>query len=110
MTLALARNAEEKRAGNILVLDLSGLSPIADYFVILSGRSRIHNRALADSMEDYLKREEDLLPRGREGYKEGSWVLLDYNFVVVHILTEEAREFYHLERLWSEAQVVPHSS
>ncbi len=93
---------EDKKAFNLVVLDIQKISSLADYFIIASGRSSIHVQALAEAVEDELKKQIDLQPR-KEGLREGRWVLLDYGDLIVHIFQEEEREFYHLERLWRDA-------
>lgn len=97
--------AEGKKATDITVLDIRKLSIIADYFVICSGRSSVHVRAIAGEIMEAMEKETSLQPR-REGLREGRWVLLDYGDVVVHVFQEPERQFYNLERLWGDAPVV----
>lgn len=92
---------DEKKAKDIKSIDISELTVIADYFVICSGTSTIHIKALADEVEEKMK-ELNLELLRKEGYNSARWILLDYNSVVVHIFHEEDREFYNLERLWSD--------
>lgn len=99
------RAARDKKAQDVVVLDIRGISPVCDYFVIMSGRSTTHVKAVADNVKKKLARE-GYYPLRREGLKEGRWVLLDYGDVVVHIFIEEEREFYNLERLWGDARVI----
>ncbi len=92
---------EEKKAKDVKSIDISEITVISDYFVICSGTSTTHIKALADEVE--VKMEEinvELLRK--EGYNSARWILLDFNSVVVHIFHEEDREFYNLERLWSD--------
>lgn len=96
--------AEEKKARDITVLDISRVSIIADYFVICSGRSTVHVQAIAEEIIKVMAERTALQPR-REGMREGRWVLLDYGDVVVHIFQEAERQFYNLERLWGDATV-----
>lgn len=101
--LALAEAAVlDLKAADPVVLDLRELTVITDYFVICHGTSRVHTRAIADRVLERFE-EQRVRPFGSEGYQPGEWVLLDFGDVVVHILAEEARDFYGLERLWSDA-------
>ncbi|MFB3883359.1 MAG: ribosome silencing factor [Armatimonadota bacterium] len=94
-----------KRAVNPVVLDLREITFITDYFVICHGTSNVHIRALSEAVLDALK-EAGVRPAGVEGREGARWVLLDYGDVIVHIFAEEEREFYSLERLWSDAPEV----
>ncbi len=104
----LAQNAArlgwQKKGNNIVILDLRKLSDVADYFVILSGESDIHVKSLADFIEREL-RDEKIKPVHKEGYRYLNWVLLDYVDVIVHIFKADAREYYGLEQLWSDAKL-----
>ncbi|MFZ5898988.1 MAG: ribosome silencing factor [Bacillota bacterium] len=97
--------AQDTRGYDITVLDIGKLTIIGDYFVIISGRSTTHVKAIADHIQETLK-EQGIPPLRREGYREGRWVLLDYGSVIVHVFVEEERVFYNLERLWGDAPVV----
>ncbi|MDP9111976.1 MAG: ribosome silencing factor [Candidatus Eremiobacteraeota bacterium] len=81
---------------------MAGKSIIADTFVIVTGRSKIQTRSIADNIGDALKRSDLHVPRV-EGYSDGNWILLDCGTVIVHIFTPEQRTFYNLERLWVDA-------
>ena len=100
--LKLAAEAlNDLRAVDPVALDMRELTVITDYFLICHGTSNVHIRALADRV---LERFEEQRVRPKtEGYREAEWVLLDYGDLVVHIFAEEPREFYSLERLWSDA-------
>jgi len=99
----LAREAcEEKKAEDIVILDIRKLSSIADYFVIASGTSDRHVRAIAESVLDKLE-EKDIKCAHVEGIQESRWVLLDFSDIIVHVFHPETRQFYNLERLWGEA-------
>lgn len=98
--------ALDKKAENIVVLDLRGLSDIADYFVICHGTSDRQVMAIADSIEDRLKRGFGLTPNSLEGRRNGEWILMDYIDFVVHVFLEDKRDFYRLERLWGDAPQV----
>lgn len=104
-SLTLAKKAagilDNRKAGRINVIKIEDISSLADYFVIANGESSTHVRALADELEEKLK-EEGVMPTRIEGYRSNSWVLLDYGSVVVHVFTQEARDFYDLDRLWAD--------
>ena len=95
----------DRKALDVVLLDISSLVPYADYFLICSGRSLVQVKAIVTAVEDHLKGK-GFRPLHIEGYSESRWVLLDYDDLIVHIFLEEAREFYNLERLWSN---VPHT-
>jgi ribosome-associated protein len=92
----------DKRAVAPVLLDMRDITLITDYFLICHGTSSVHVRALSDAVLDSLKAV-GLRPDGVEGRNEAQWVLLDYGDLIVHVLGEEEREFYSLERLWSDA-------
>jgi len=92
---------ESKKARDISVINIENVSVLADYFVICSGTSSIHIRTLADELEEKMN-ERGFMLRHKEGYESAKWILLDYGDVVVHIFREEERNFYNLERLWSD--------
>ncbi|MBU0681777.1 MAG: ribosome silencing factor [Proteobacteria bacterium] len=98
----LSKAALEKKAEDLVILDVRGISSFADYFVIMSGRSTRHVQGLADAIGQNMSKKR--MTQGKvEGITEGHWVLLDYNDVVVHIFYHESREFYDLEGLWHDA-------
>jgi ribosome-associated protein len=99
----IAHHATEKKASDIVVLDLRVLVGYTDYFVICSGNSRRQTKAIHDGILEGLKREVELLPRRVEGAAGAEWILIDYLDVVVHIFTPQTREYYRLEDLWGEA-------
>ena len=100
-----ARAALEKNALDVAVLDLQGLSGIADYFVICSARSTTQADTVAEAVRMAL-RAQDVRPRHAEGSAESGWLLLDYGDVVVHVFLEDTRSFYALDRLWGDAPLV----
>lgn len=100
---------EDYKAGDITVLDLRGLSAATDFFVIASGSSDLHVRSMGLRIAEDLERE-DITSHHIEGLSAGKWVLLDYLDFVVHIFHPSAREYYGLERLWSDAPLVGMSS
>ena len=96
---------DEKKGMDIKLLRISEVSTLADYFLICTGTSNTHVKTLCDYAEYTLEQlGEPML--GREGHRGNSWELLDYGSIVVHVFTEEAREFYALERLWADAEQV----
>lgn len=94
--------ALDHKAIDLVILSIQTLSSFADYFVICSGNSDRQVQAIASHIEEKLTRE-GLSPLGIEGKREGRWILLDYGEVVVHVFYHPVREFYDLERLWSDA-------
>ncbi len=97
--------AEDKKAADIVLLDLAGLTTVADHFVICSGGSERQLDAIADGIVDAL-RDEGLKPIGREGLPASHWVLLDFGSVVVHVFTPPERDFYQLEKHWAQAKTI----
>lgn len=93
--------ADSKKARDIVVMQVTGQTTLTDYFVIMTGTSNTHIRALGDEIELQVKERLQVLPHHQEGVTS-NWVLVDYNSVVVNIFQKEAREMYALERLWSD--------
>ena len=105
IAFAVTKALDEKKGMNIKLLKIDKVSSLADYFLICTGTSNTHVRTLCDYAEYTLEElGEPML--GREGHRGNSWELLDYGTIVVHVFTEEAREFYSLERLWADAETV----
>jgi ribosome-associated protein len=100
------RAAEAKKAQDIKVLDLSGVSSFTDYFVICTGSNPKQIQAIADEVEKELKLIGER-PLSIEGYQQAEWILADYGDFIIHIFSERARLFYDLERLWRAARAVP---
>ena len=92
---------EEKKAIDVKTINIQEKSSLADYMIIASGTSRTHIRALADNVEEELKKE-NIMPHKIEGYNSDSWILMDYLGVIVNIFTERDREHYNLEDLWEK--------
>ena len=97
--------AEDKKAADIVLLDLGELTTLADAFVICSGGSERQISAIADGIIEGLK-DERVKPIGREGTSESHWVLIDYGSVIVHVFTPPERDYYQLEKHWGEARVI----
>jgi ribosome-associated protein len=91
--------ALDKKAQDVVVIDLDGICSFTDNFIICTGTSSRHNQTIAEGIDERL-RKQGVRPLHTEGSKEGEWILLDYVDFVVHIFTAKAREFYDLERLW----------
>jgi ribosome-associated protein len=100
---AAAEAARDKQAADVAVLDVAALLTITDYFVICSVASGPQLKAVTEAVEERIRTGLDRRPVRREGDAEGGWLLLDYIDVVVHVFGEEEREYYDLERLWSDA-------
>ena len=100
--LMIGKLAEEKKAREVLILDLARLTDIADFFVVASGTSDRQVRTITESVEKGMK-ERGVRPLSREGYDEGRWIIVDYGDVVLHAFLEPLRELYDLESLWIEA-------
>ena len=101
-----AQAALDRKALDLVVLDVHGLSSVTDYFLICSGRSTTHLRSIADEIREEMKAAE-ARPLHWEGTPESGWMLLDYGDVLVHVFLEDTRVYYALERLWGDAPSVP---
>ncbi len=95
--------AENRKAENIVVLDVSKLSSITDYFVVATGTSEPHLRAIVDEITEKLHDDYGLHPRATDGSLQTSWVVMDYFDVIVHVMRTDVREHYNLEGLWGDA-------
>ena len=103
---ALAAKALDDRKGvDVTLLEITDVTTIADYFLICTCTSSTHVKSLCDAVEEAMDKAGEPALR-REGHRSGTWVLLDYGCLVVHVFTEETRQFYDLERLWSDAKRV----
>ncbi len=100
---ACAEFADDKKAENIRILDLRGLSPVIDYFVLCSALSAPQLRAVRDHIEDEMKERHGQRPLYKDGSYDSQWIIIDYGNVMVHILTPEKRDYYALEELWGDA-------
>ena len=98
-----ARAASDKKAENITALDLRGISTFTDFFLICSGTSEPHLKAIASGIDDALRIEHDRRPVAVDGFPVSQWLVMDYGDVVVHIFHQSKREFYSLEALWNDA-------
>ena len=95
----------DKKGEDIAILDLRELSSFTDFFVIATGSSSVHVKAIADEVHEKLKKDEKTLPWHSEGYEAQKWILLDYVDVVVHIFDKDTRGYYKLEKLWEDAEI-----
>ena len=102
--LLAARALSDKKGKEIRVMEIAELTTLADYFVLATGASNTQINALVDNVEKLLAEEAGEQPLHREGYRGGTWVLLDYGCIAVHVFNHEAREFYGLERLWRDGK------
>lgn len=106
LALEAARALEARGALDLTILDMQHVTSICDYFIICHGRAEVHCQALAEHTEEHLEGLGRKVAH-QEGMREGSWIILDYLHIVVHIFTEETRNFYDLQRLWEGAEEVP---
>lgn len=97
-----AEAAEDKKARDLVILDISEMSVIADYFIICSANSRTQVRAVADAVRDKLE-QHGLSCKSMEGKEDAKWILIDFGDVIVHVFMDEERNFFGLERLWGDA-------
>lgn len=96
--------ASDRKAGDIVLLKVAEVSYLADYFVMMTGYSRVQVRAIADAIEEKVKTELQRNPLRTAGKTEGSWVLQDYGDIIVHVMMPKEREFYNLEAFWGHAE------
>ena len=106
LALLAAQALSEKKGREIQVLEIADLTTLADYFVLATGSSNTQINALVDNVEKVITEQAGEEPLHREGYRGGTWVLLDYGCVAIHVFNEEARAFYGLERLWSDGHAL----
>ena len=104
LALQIADAAEDKKAEDIVLLEVSEVSYLADYFVIITGFSGTQLKAIAESIEDKIEEEYNRVPVRVSGKREGNWIVQDYSDVIVHIFLPEEREFYNLEAFWGHAE------
>jgi ribosome-associated protein len=98
-----AQAASDKRASDIVAIDVANLLVVTDYFVICTGNTDIQVKAIAEEVEDRLREQGGIKPIGREGLPEAKWVLIDFGDLVLHVFQPDERDFYRLEKLWSDA-------
>lgn len=100
----IAKAADDRKAGDLVVLKITDISYLADYFVIVTGFSTAQVRAIYDSIDDRVKETFGQKPIRAAGKNEGNWILLDYGNVIVHIMLPQEREYYNLEAFWGHSQ------
>jgi ribosome-associated protein len=103
LALAAAREAEDNRGQNVLVLDMRRETTAFDYFVIATGTSNRQLRAMSDAIDDVLQKQFGHRRLGLEGYHDSHWILLDYGSVIIHLFDSTKRDYYRLEELWAGA-------
>jgi ribosome-associated protein len=109
---ALARKCveicEDRKAENLRMFDVRGDSVLADFYIICTGTSKPHIRAISENLKQGLA-EEGIRPRGKEGDPSSQWIVMDYGVVLVHILDQERRDFYRIEELWGDSHLAYHT-
>jgi ribosome-associated protein len=110
LAYVIAEAADERKGDEILLLKVGDVSILADYFVIITGYSKVQVRAIARSIEDTVEETLNRTPIRSEGLSEGSWVVEDYGDVIVHVLMPQEREYYDLEAFWGHAERIPFSA
>ena len=103
LALAAAKALDSKKGIDLRLIEISDISTLADYFLICTASSNTHVRTLCDAVEEAMDEAGEPMV-GREGHRGGTWVVLDFGCVVVHVFTEETRAFYDLERLWADGK------
>jgi ribosome-associated protein len=98
------KGAQDKKAENIVVQDLRNLSDICQFQMVCSGQNDKHVQAIANGIEEFLKKESHIAPVAVEGKKAGNWILMDYGHLIVHIFNREIRDYYALDQLWPTAK------
>ena len=106
LAIIAAKALDEKKGKEISAIEVTEQTTLADFFVIATGTSNTQINALCGAVEKAMEEQAGEMPLRREGYRDGTWVLLDYGCVVVHVFSAEAREFYSLERLWHDGKPV----
>ena len=106
LALTIAQAASDRKADHIVVMCVTEVSYLADYFVMVTGYSRVQVRAISEAIKDNVEQEWQQSPLRTEGQAEGTWVLQDYGDVMVHIMMPKEREFYNLEAFWGHASLL----
>jgi ribosome-associated protein len=106
LALLAADAADDRKAGDATLIDISQVSILADYLLIVSGYSKVQLRAISGSIIDKLEEDFNRLPLRTEGQNQGGWILLDYGDLIVHIMMPEQREFYNLEAFWGHGETI----
>jgi ribosome-associated protein len=106
LVLTIAAAAEDRKGADLVVLKVAEVSYLADYFVLITGFSRVQVRAISQGIQQKVEQQMQRHPRRTEGEAEGTWVLLDYGDAIVHIMMAREREFYNLEAFWGHAECI----
>lgn len=109
LALAIAKAAEDKKAEDIVLLKVTDISYLADYFVIITGFSRTQLKAIAESIEEQIEEKYQRIPVRVSGKREGEWIVQDYEEVIVHTFLPEEREYYNLEAFWGHAERIEYT-
>jgi ribosome-associated protein len=104
--MTAARAAAERKAIDMVAIDIRKVAAFAEFFLVCSGTSTRQVQAIADEVMEKMREERDARPLHTEGYETATWILLDYGDLIVHVFTDESRQFYQLERLWRDADRV----
>ena len=103
-TSLICKILSDRKANDIVYIAVEDKTSLCDYFIIAGGRSKTQVKALAEHLEEKLKKEYETVPRRTEGIQGGRWAVLDYEDVIVHLFGDEERDFYRLERLWEDGE------
>ena len=106
----IAEAADDKKAQDIVLLKVSGISYLADYFVVVTGFSATQVKAICDSVEEQIETKYQLTPLRVQGKSDGRWAVIDYGEVIVHVFMQEEREYYNLEAFWGHAERIEFSA
>lgn len=107
LALTIAQTADDRKGGDILLLDVAAVSYLADYFILITGFSKTQVRAIAQSIQATVEEQYNRQPLRVEGQADSTWIVQDYGDVIAHIMMPEEREFYDLEAFWGHAEPVP---
>lgn len=103
LAVAICNTLDDNKAENIALIDISNQTDIADYFIIATANSTVHNKSLVDKIEETCENLGQKVIR-RDGISDGRWMVLDYGTLIIHLFTPELREFYHLEKIWNDGK------
>jgi ribosome-associated protein len=106
VAILAAKAADDRKAGDMVLIKVSEVSFIADYLLIVTGFSRAQLRAISESVQDEIEKTYGVSPMSTEGASHGDWILVDYGDVIVHIMSPDGREFYNLEAFWGHGEMV----
>lgn len=106
LALDIAKILDTKKARDVKIIKVTEKTVIADYFIIAAGTSSTQVKSLADEVEYVLSQQQNINPTNVEGRGLGNWILIDYDNVIVHVFSNQAREFYNLEKLWAEGEQI----